>query len=95
MITQMSEVAAICLGVANCVLKGELTLEEFRSHWPLEADKDRLLWRFMHAVEHFLIDEDIRAKDPSYDVYQRKVIASLATDVSKKYKVVRSGEIGG
>jgi hypothetical protein len=32
-----------------------------------------------HELEHYLVDADIRAKDPGYAAYQRKHLAALLT----------------
>lgn len=95
MTDQLKEVAEICVWLANSTLKNSLSLEELRHRWPLEADKDRLLWRLMHEAEHFLIDEEIRAKDPSYEVYQRDLIMSLLADVLTKYSLLERSERDG
>jgi len=86
-IPDLTAVALSSVELARIVLDGKLTLENFRIQWLLEADKDRLLWRMLHEVEHFLIDEEIRAKDPKYDRYQRELIADLIRDVCKKYDI--------
>ena len=41
----------------------------------------------LHEVEHFLIDDEIRAKDADYEQYQREQIAELINDVCEKYKI--------
>ena len=60
-------------------------MAEFRCRWPLDADKDLLLWRLMNEVQHFLVDQDIRSKDIAYQDYQRKVIMELMADVAAKF----------
>ena len=82
-----TEVAATCLAVGKRATNGELTLKEFNNLWPLEADKDNVLFGYMNGIEHFLIDEEIRAKDASYEMMQRRGIDLLAAKVSKKYGV--------
>ena len=85
-----SDIKAVALAsveLARTALDGRLTLVNFRKCWSLEADQDRLLWRMLHEVEHFLIDDEIRAKDADYEQYQREQIAELINDVCEKYKI--------
>ncbi len=83
---EMIKIAGVCSKAANRALNGDLELEELRSSWPLEADKDRLLWKLMSEVEHYIVDQDLRLKDPSYARYQRALVESLIADVEKKYE---------
>lgn len=85
MSTELHSHAVQCIALASRVLSNELSLVEFRKQWPIEADEDRLLWRFMHEVEHYLIDSEIRTSDSSYEEYQRRVIGELRQQVVNKY----------
>lgn len=62
-----------CITLARRALDGEVTLDQFRASWPVEADKDPI-WTVMHLAENFLVDADIRAKDPAYAQAQRERI---------------------
>jgi hypothetical protein len=55
-----------CIALARRALDGEVTLDQYRTAWPVEADKLKSLWNVMHMVENFLVDADIREKDPAY-----------------------------
>jgi hypothetical protein len=83
----IKETAKNCIEAATKVLNGMLTLEQLKSCWRIEADKDKLLWRLMSEAEHFLVDNDIRSRDASYERYQRELLATLITDVKNKYDV--------
>jgi hypothetical protein len=85
----LTPVAIAGLELAQAALDGKVNLTAFRERWSLEADQDRLLWRMLHEVEHFLIDDAIRAKDPDYERYQRNLISELMHDVRVKYEIVR------
>lgn len=84
---QISQIAASYVDAIRSVLGGTLTLEQLRSHWRIEVDQEKLLWRLMSEAEHFLIDQDIRAKDSGYERYQRELLAALIADVITKYKL--------
>lgn len=75
-----------CVRLAKRSLAGNVSLEELRANWPVEVDKDKLVWRLMHEVEHYLVDQDIRAKDRDYEKYQENLIAALIKDVATKYQ---------
>lgn len=54
------------------VLAGELSPEVALSSWPVaEKSDDKLIKRAWHTLCHYSIDDDIRAKDESYAIYQR------------------------
>jgi len=44
---------------------------KLRSEWASVYDS------LPHELEHYLVDADIRAKDPGYASYQRKILAAL------------------
>ena len=84
-----------CITVANHALEGTIDLEKFRQQWPIKSDTDDLLWRLMHEVDHYLVDIDIRLKEPDYGQHQIKIIKTLINDVMTKYKIDQGTGEGG
>ena len=50
----------------------------------LRADWASIYDSLPHELEHYLVDDDIRAKDPGYATYQRKHLAELLTPAKKE-----------
>jgi hypothetical protein len=48
-------------------------LKKLRTDWASIYDS------LPYELEHYLVDADIRAKDPGYTTYQRKLLAELLT----------------
>ena len=69
-----------------------ITTKEERALWDAEAEKlrDRLYEDYKevydylpHELEHYLVDSDIRAKDPGYFKYQEDILSELLLDHPK------------
>jgi len=72
------------------VLSGELEPVEAEAEWPPNESDDRSIHAALHALQHYRVDMDIRAKDPRYGDWQtgqlRDIAGSLAAgqDVDKQ-----------
>jgi hypothetical protein len=66
--------------ILSKVLAGEITPERALESWPGE-DKtdDKLMRNAWHTLYHYTIDNDIRAKEPSYEMRQRQAIEEIVT----------------
>ena len=82
---QVAQIAKSYVEATKKVLNGEMTLEQLRTYWRIEVDREELLWRLMSETEHFLVDVDIRSKDLKYEQYQRDLLADLIDEVTKQY----------
>ena len=51
------------------VLEGSLSAAESLKRWP-ETEEDLSIKSVKHAIEHFIVDEDIRKNDKTYDKKQ-------------------------
>jgi hypothetical protein len=66
--------------ILSRVLAGEITPEAALKSWPGE-DKtdDKLLRNAWHTLYHYAVDDDIRAKEPAYELRQRQAIEEIVT----------------
>ncbi len=51
------------------VLEGSLSAAESLKRWP-ENEEDRSIKSVKHAIEHFIVDDDIRKNDKNYEKKQ-------------------------
>ena len=74
------------IGLLSKVLTGEITPEDALESWPTEEGEDqrplskknaKILGNAWHAIYHYSMDDDIRAKDASYGDRQRRDIEGI------------------
>jgi hypothetical protein len=66
--------------ILSKVLAGAITPDQALKSWPGEdkAD-DKLMRNAWHTLYHYMIDDDIRAKDESYGTRQRQAIEDIVS----------------
>lgn len=64
------------------VLAGRLDPEIAESHFPGLDGDDRSLHVAMHALQHYRVDLDIRAKDSRYAQWQTSELNQIATSLA-------------
>jgi hypothetical protein len=74
--------------ILSKVLAGDITPERALESWPSE-DKmdDKLLRNAWHTLYHYAIDDDIRAKEPTYALRQRQAIEEIV--ITLKHSLVK------
>lgn len=77
------DAAALLERVAN----GEMEASTALNAWPQDAGRDELLDASWHDLSHFVVDVDIRTKDPRYATYQVSLLLNRAKQIREKYDV--------
>jgi hypothetical protein len=72
----------IAADLLSRVLSGGLRPEEAEAHWPGNEADDPSLHAAMHALQHYRVDADIRAKDRRYAALQTAELAEIARHLS-------------
>ena len=68
----------IIINLLSKVLDGEMTPEMALDAWPISKENDeKLLEKAWHMLCHYGTDDDIRAKDKSYEASQRHAIEEI------------------
>lgn len=67
------------------VLAGSVSADDALAAWPaVDQGEDKLIRRAWHSLYHYSVDDDIRAKDESYAIYQRTKLQELITALKKE-----------
>ena len=68
----------IIIDLISKVLADEMNPEVALDSWPVsEENDDKLIKKAWHMLCHYSIDDDIRAKDKSYEASQRHAIEEI------------------
>jgi len=68
----------IIIDLLSKVLAGEMSPEVALDSWPIaEKSDDKSIKKAWHTLCHYSIDDDIRAKDKSYEASQRHAIEEI------------------
>lgn len=69
------------------MLAGNLSPNETLESWPEENNgDDKLMRNAWHSLYHYVTDEDIRSKEPSYAMRQREALKDIVTELEKSLK---------
>ena len=65
------------------VLNGRISPSAALDAWPNIDDpaNDKLMGNAWHFLYHYNVDEDIRAKDPNYSVWQRSALQKILDEL--------------
>jgi hypothetical protein len=69
------------------VLSGSLAADEAERGWPKNESDDRSLHAALHALGHYRVDADIRAKDERYSEWQTDQLRQIAGDLASDSEV--------
>jgi hypothetical protein len=65
------------------VLAGDMSPEVALDSWPVaEKSDDKFIKKAWHLLCHYSIDDDIRAKDKSYEASQRHAIEEIVAELN-------------
>jgi hypothetical protein len=83
-----SNKAQITIALLERALASGDEASEALAQWPDVTEKDPLLQASWHDLSHFVVDSDIRSRDPKYAEYQRRLLAGRINEIKEAYRLI-------